>query len=105
MKRCADAVEHGNDMDALFVLQHQPVYTLGASSTEANLRFDPSFPPLPLHRTERGGEVTYHGPGQVRSVSVSALSEGCSSTVESTACLVVLGFNSQNAACILDDTW
>ncbi|MEW5301518.1 MAG: hypothetical protein WDW36_004376 [Sanguina aurantia] len=65
MTRCADAVEHGNDVDALFVLQHQPVYTLGASSTEAHLRFDPSFPPLPLHRTERGGEVTYHGPGQL----------------------------------------
>lgn len=65
MKLSADSAEDGTDIDALFMLQHQPVYTLGASSTEANLRFDPSFPPLPLHRTERGGEVTYHGPGQV----------------------------------------
>ncbi len=52
--------------DTLFLLQHPPVYTLGAGSTPEHLRFDPSRPPLPLHRTERGGEVTYHGPGQVR---------------------------------------
>ena len=53
------------DNNAAILLQHQPVYTLGAGATEAHLRFDPEFPPLPLYRIERGGEVTYHGPGQL----------------------------------------
>ena len=51
--------------DELLVLQHPPVYTLGTGSTLANLRFDPASPPFELHRTERGGEATYHGPGQL----------------------------------------
>lgn len=49
----------------LLLLQHPPVFTLGAGSTEDNLLFDPRDPPLPIFRTERGGEVTYHGPGQL----------------------------------------
>ncbi|KAL8230874.1 hypothetical protein R6Q57_000652 [Mikania cordata] len=51
--------------DTLIVLQHQPVYTLGTGSTENNLNFDLKDPPFPLYQTERGGEVTYHGPGQL----------------------------------------
>lgn len=50
--------------DTLILLQHPSVYTLGAGSSTAHLHFDPESPPHPLHRTERGGEVTYHGPGQ-----------------------------------------
>ncbi|GLC48019.1 hypothetical protein PLESTB_000705500 [Pleodorina starrii] len=49
----------------LLLLQHPPVYTLGAGSTTDHLRFPPGSSPIPLHRTERGGEVTYHGPGQL----------------------------------------
>lgn len=54
-----------DDSDTLIVLQHQPVYTLGTASTENNLNFDIKDPPFPLYQTERGGEVTYHGPGQL----------------------------------------
>jgi lipoyl(octanoyl) transferase len=52
---------------ALLLLQHPPVYTLGAGATTAHLRFDPAAPPAgaTLHRVERGGEVTFHGPGQL----------------------------------------
>lgn len=49
--------------DELWVLQHPPVYTLGLAA-------DPAFGPksatsIPVVQVERGGEVTYHGPGQV----------------------------------------
>ena len=46
-------------------VQHPPVYTLGAGSTLQNALFDTANAPIPLHRTERGGEITYHGPGQL----------------------------------------
>lgn len=49
--------------DTLLLMQHPPVLTLGTASTLANLRT--SSPPFDLIRTERGGEVTYHGPGQL----------------------------------------
>lgn len=50
--------------DVLIALQHPPVLTLGTSSTIDNV-LSSSDPPFDLFRTERGGEVTYHGPGQI----------------------------------------
>jgi lipoyl(octanoyl) transferase len=47
------------------LLQHEPVYTLGEGSTTEHVKFDMDAPPHPIHRIERGGEVTYHGPGQL----------------------------------------
>lgn len=58
--------EEGKDLsDTLIILQHNPVYTLGAGSKEEYLKFDVKKTSFDVHRTERGGEVTYHGPGQV----------------------------------------
>lgn len=51
--------------DVLMLLEHPPVYTLGQGSSLEHLKFDPNNPPHPLHRIERGGEVTFHGPGQL----------------------------------------
>ncbi|MEB3193971.1 MAG: lipoyl(octanoyl) transferase LipB [Cyanobacteriota bacterium] len=51
--------------DAVLLLEHHPCYTLGRGASEAHLRFDPSAPPLPLFRIDRGGEVTHHLPGQL----------------------------------------
>jgi lipoyl(octanoyl) transferase len=51
--------------EALLALQHEPCYTLGRGADPAHLGFDPAAPPLPLHRIDRGGEVTHHAPGQL----------------------------------------
>lgn len=53
--------------DVLLLLEHPSVYTLGRGSSLDHLRFDPSDPACPheVRRTERGGEVTWHGPGQI----------------------------------------
>jgi lipoyl(octanoyl) transferase len=51
--------------DALILLEHPPVYTLGTGSSLEFLKFDPAQSEYELYRVERGGEVTYHCPGQI----------------------------------------
>jgi lipoyl(octanoyl) transferase len=51
--------------DVLILLEHPPVYTLGQGATLDFLKFDPTQAKYELHRVERGGEVTYHCPGQL----------------------------------------
>ncbi|VVB17311.1 unnamed protein product [Arabis nemorensis] len=51
--------------DTVILLQHSPVYTMGTGSSEDYLNFDLKNAPFDVYRTERGGEVTYHGPGQL----------------------------------------
>ena len=53
------------DPEAVWLLQHPRCYTLGRGASEAHLLFDPEHPPAPLHRIDRGGEVTHHAPGQL----------------------------------------
>jgi lipoyl(octanoyl) transferase len=48
--------------DELWLLEHPPVYTLGQAGRPEHLLRDNG---IPLLRTDRGGQVTYHGPGQV----------------------------------------
>ncbi|PSO58259.1 MAG: lipoyl(octanoyl) transferase [Cyanobacteria bacterium QH_2_48_84] len=51
--------------DVLLLLEHPPVYTLGKGANLDFLKFDPTQTNLPVHRIERGGEVTHHCPGQL----------------------------------------
>jgi lipoyl(octanoyl) transferase len=51
--------------DVLLLLEHPPVYTLGQGASLEFLKFNPSEVALEVHRVERGGEVTYHCPGQL----------------------------------------
>lgn len=48
--------------DALWLCEHEPVYTLGLAGNLAHVLNPGSIPVL---QTDRGGQVTYHGPGQV----------------------------------------
>lgn len=49
--------------DELWLLQHPPVYTLGLAGREEHLPARDTG--IPVVRTDRGGQVTYHGPGQI----------------------------------------
>ena len=51
--------------DVLILLEHPAVYTLGQGARLEFLKFDPQSTEYELHRIERGGEVTYHCPGQL----------------------------------------
>ena len=57
--------DHPDYPDALLLLEHPPVYTLGQGANLEFLKFDPAQTQATLWRTERGGEVTYHCPGQI----------------------------------------
>lgn len=64
----ARALERGEtSTDVAILLQHPPTITLGTGSAEEHLKFNPECPPdgFDLRRCERGGEATYHGPGQL----------------------------------------
>ena len=51
--------------DTLLLLEHPAVYTLGQGSNETFLKFAPQPQMPPVVKIERGGEVTYHCPGQL----------------------------------------
>ena len=53
--------------DELWIVEHPPVFTLGLGADRAHLLQGEGVPAhdIPVVQTDRGGEVTYHGPGQV----------------------------------------
>jgi lipoyl(octanoyl) transferase len=52
-----------NTPDEIWVLEHPPVFTLGLAGNASNLH-SPSNQ-IPMVQVDRGGEITYHGPGQI----------------------------------------
>ncbi len=64
-KQVHDRLKHPQYNDKLILIEHPPVYTLGTGATLDNLKFDPTNFAGELYRIERGGEVTYHCPGQL----------------------------------------
>ena len=49
--------------DELWILEHAPVFTLGQAGLMSHLLTNP--PDIPVIRSDRGGQITYHGPGQL----------------------------------------
>ncbi len=55
----------GEIPDTLLLLEHPPVYTTGRRGAGANLRLPESSLGAPLIESDRGGDITFHGPGQL----------------------------------------
>lgn len=58
----------GKTPDVLLLVEHDPVYTLGRSAKEENVVMSPAdlaARGIELFHVGRGGDVTYHGPGQI----------------------------------------
>jgi len=61
MERRVAAIRAGMAPELVWLLEHPPLYTAGTSAHHSDL-IEPSL--LPVYRTGRGGQYTYHGPGQ-----------------------------------------
>jgi len=62
LSACADAVARGVGEEVIFACEHEPVYTTGRRGIDNRLG---EALPAPVVHTDRGGEMTFHGPGQI----------------------------------------
>ncbi|WP_192815588.1 lipoyl(octanoyl) transferase LipB [Methylocystis sp. ATCC 49242] len=60
MEARVERIASGNARECVWLLEHPPIYTAGSSARDVDL-LEARFP---VHRTGRGGQFTYHGPGQ-----------------------------------------
>jgi lipoyl(octanoyl) transferase len=61
METRAAAIAQGTGSEAVWLLEHPPLYTAGTSAKAADLTDPDRFP---VYSSKRGGQYTYHGPGQ-----------------------------------------
>ena len=61
MERRVAAILEGTAPEAVWLVEHSPIYTAGTSARSEDLTDPDRFP---VHATGRGGQYTYHGPGQ-----------------------------------------
>ena len=61
MEERVAAIAAGEAEELVWLLEHPPLYTAGVSAKDDDLLAPDRFP---VHRTGRGGQFTYHGPGQ-----------------------------------------
>ena len=61
MEQRAQAIASGEEKECVWLLEHPPLYTAGTSAKAEDLVQPDRFP---VHQTGRGGQYTYHGPGQ-----------------------------------------
>jgi lipoyl(octanoyl) transferase len=63
-EKTVSAILSGESCDKLYLLEHEPVYTIGRLRDQSSLRAAANLP-HPVFETNRGGQATYHGPGQL----------------------------------------
>src|SRR5688572_14453986 len=83
LQRTAAAEVRAGAAPVLFLLEHPPVFTLGKHADESNLL---NAGDIPVRRIDRGGDVTWHGPGQLIAYPILSLRRqrlGVKSYVES----------------------
>ncbi|SLN34962.1 Octanoyltransferase [Aquimixticola soesokkakensis] len=61
MEARADAIARGEAEELIWLVEHPPLYTAGTSAKISDLVAPDRFP---VYETRRGGQYTYHGPGQ-----------------------------------------
>ena len=61
MEDRVERIAAGEANELVWLVEHPPLYTAGTSAEAADLLSPDRFP---VHKTGRGGEYTYHGPGQ-----------------------------------------
>lgn len=61
MEARVEAIRHQGAQEAVWLLEHPPLYTAGTSADPADLLDSARFP---VYASGRGGQYTYHGPGQ-----------------------------------------
>jgi lipoyl(octanoyl) transferase len=96
MRRFTD--ERGRDtQDELWIAEHPPVYTVGLAGRPEHLPRGESA--IPVVRVDRGGQITYHGPGQVVAYAMLDLSRralsvrGLVSRIEQAVIDLLAGYN------------
>lgn len=72
----------------LLLLEHPPIYTLGVRAKPAHVLVDPESVGAQLQRTNRGGDVTYHGPGQLVGYPIVSVAGKGSGNMADTAAYV-----------------
>ena len=63
-KKFQERVLNRLEEDTLFLVEHEPVYTLGKNADRRNL-LEAANSDVSIYDVERGGDITYHGPGQL----------------------------------------
>ena len=63
-EQAVEAILDGSGGELIYLLEHRPVYTIGRLRDQSSLR-DAASLPHPVYETNRGGQASYHGPGQL----------------------------------------
>jgi lipoyl(octanoyl) transferase len=71
-----ERLEHclATGVETVLLLEHEPIYTIGRRPDKSSLR-DISKLPFPVFETNRGGQATFHGPGQLVGYPIINLKE------------------------------